>query len=126
MTGDAPLKADDELPGAAATCRLLAGLLSLPEVRLKETEKMQAAQGSAGDPQQRLKDLAVAADLNLNHPADVAVSHLENTDRQRRRAISGGFASSLDSRRTPLKWLGSASTPTRHQEWDSNSIAHAQ
>jgi len=56
--------------------------------------------------------LFVAADLKPSHRADVAVSHLQNPNRQERREISGGFAGSPESRRTPLKWLSSGSATT--------------
>ncbi|MFN9030240.1 MAG: patatin-like protein [Betaproteobacteria bacterium] len=53
-----PLVADDKLPGAAATYRLLARLRSLPAKQLEAIEAEQAALGTDGDPQQRLEKLA--------------------------------------------------------------------
>lgn len=53
-----PLKADDELTGAAATYRLLARLHSLPAAETIELERKLAASGPGGDPQQRLEEIA--------------------------------------------------------------------
>jgi len=63
---------------------------------------------------------SVAADLKLSHRADGAVSHLRNPNRQQRRDISRGCAGALESRRTPLSWLNSASAPTT-RGWERQS-----